>query len=276
VDDGIEAATHFLALLTPNSLRSEWVQTELDAGMIKKIEGTCRLIPVLAGVTIDDLPPTLRAIMVVHLDPYEAGLRELLAACHGTSAKPPLGAPPRWAVERPLAGMQLSVHAQRLAAFLNARSEYALGRLAAGDPTLTYIDVMGATGMTEDEAAEAVDELKTAQWVTVLKASNTGRAGFTHVAPTPLLFIETDPILVGRNPREDAKALAAAMVNSGKDMVFLELADQVLGWGPRRINPAAHCLALAEPEAAVGTAAGTWAYYGFHVTGRIRRLAKEA
>ena len=123
IDEGKEGATHFLALITPNSVKSRWAQTELDAGMVKKIEGTCRLIPVLVGVDVADLPVTLRAVRCVRLDPYEDGLRELIGVCHNVSSKPPLGEPPAWAVEQPLAGMALSVHAQRLAALLNERSD---------------------------------------------------------------------------------------------------------------------------------------------------------
>jgi hypothetical protein len=46
IDEGIDRATHFLVLLTPASLKSEWVQTELDAGLVRKISGACQLIPI--------------------------------------------------------------------------------------------------------------------------------------------------------------------------------------------------------------------------------------
>lgn len=277
IDEGIEGATHFLALLTPNSLRSEWVQTELDAAMVKKIEGTCRLVPILAGVTVADLPVTLRGIKCVPFESYEAGLREVVGLCHEVSTKPPLGPPPAWASERPLPKTMLSPNAQRLAAFLNERSQYALGSMASGDPALTDEHVMGALGMTEDELAVAADELDSIGWVELLKAIAVGQTGFTYISPKPLLFIETDPSLKGWYPRQDAKALAAAMVNARADFVDLETADKVLLWGPRRINAAAHCLHHnGHAQRVGGHTAGGYAYYGFHVTTKTKRLAREA
>jgi len=115
IDAGIEGATHFLALITPNSLKSEWVQVELDAAMVKKIQGTCRLVPVLANVQLAELPPTLQAIKVVRIEDYDKGLRELISVCHNVTLKPALGAAPSWAIERPLGETRFSVQAQRLA-----------------------------------------------------------------------------------------------------------------------------------------------------------------
>src|SRR4029079_16466959 len=51
IDEGIDQATHFLVLVTPASLASEWVQTELDAGLVNRIAGRCRLIPIVSGIT---------------------------------------------------------------------------------------------------------------------------------------------------------------------------------------------------------------------------------
>src|SRR5262245_20392755 len=56
IEDGIDRATHFLVLLTPASLKSEWVRTELDAGLIKRISGKCRVIPIVSGTSADELP----------------------------------------------------------------------------------------------------------------------------------------------------------------------------------------------------------------------------
>jgi hypothetical protein len=279
VDSGIEGATQFLALITPNSLKSEWVQTELDAGMVKKIEGTCRLIPVLAGVAVDDLPPTLRSVRCVQLEPYEAGLREVIAVCYDVSAKPPLGTPPAWAVEQPLPQKGLSVHAQRLATLLNERSEHALAATGAPDPILSIDDVVQALGMTEHEVDEAADELETTGWAILLRRNVLGLPiSLGHIRPSPLLFVETDPVFKGWNPREDARALAAVMVNSGKDVMTLDEAERALAWGSRRMNATAHALKIGGHADVIGgdRAYGTSAYYGFHITAKTRRLARES
>ena len=124
IDAGIDAADYFLVLLSPASLKSEWVQTELDAGLVKRIEGKCRLIPILWDVSSDDVPATLKGCLWRKLEPYEEGLRKLVEACHNVSTKPPLGQPPAWARERPLEGSGLIAGAQRVAAWINQHSEH--------------------------------------------------------------------------------------------------------------------------------------------------------
>ncbi len=94
IDQGIEDCDYFLAIVSENSFESAWVQTELDAGMVKRIQGSCRLIPVLLGISPEQLPPTLAGIKAEPLDDYEPGLSSLVRTCHGISEKPPLGEPP--------------------------------------------------------------------------------------------------------------------------------------------------------------------------------------
>ncbi len=96
IDEGIEKASLFLVLLTPSSLSSEWVQVELDAGMVKRILGQCRLIPILLGTRDEQVPPTLSGISWVRLDDYQDGLKRLIEVCHGIETKPPLGPTPKW------------------------------------------------------------------------------------------------------------------------------------------------------------------------------------
>jgi hypothetical protein len=98
------------------------VQTELDAGMVNRISGRCKLIPVLLGVSKDDVPATLRGLVWVSLDPYDEGLRRLIDVCHDVSGKPPLGTPPHWASARPLPSSGMSPVAQRLAAVVNEKN----------------------------------------------------------------------------------------------------------------------------------------------------------
>lgn len=128
IDEGVDRATHFLVLLTPASLRSGWVQTELDAGLVKKISGACRLIPILSGIASSEVPATLRGLKWVQLKPYEEGLRQLVEVCYDVSVKPPLGDPPPWAIERPLGALGLSANAQRVAAWINSHSHTSLHR----------------------------------------------------------------------------------------------------------------------------------------------------
>ncbi|MEO3923464.1 toll/interleukin-1 receptor domain-containing protein [Micromonosporaceae bacterium B7E4] len=63
ISAGIADASFFLVVLSPESLASNWVKYELNAGMIDEIErGHVRVIPAIAGgATVADLPADLRA-----------------------------------------------------------------------------------------------------------------------------------------------------------------------------------------------------------------------
>ena len=99
IEEGIDKATHFLVILTPDSLPSEWVRTELDAAMVKRIKGTCVLIPVLHRITADQVPATLSGIKWVRIDSDGTGFKELVDAILGVSTKPPLVGAPTAAAE---------------------------------------------------------------------------------------------------------------------------------------------------------------------------------
>jgi hypothetical protein len=237
IEAGIDKATHFMVLLTPASLASEWVQTELDTGLVNRIAGKCRLIPILSDISIEQVPATLRGVLGVRMDPYADGLRKLIDACHDVSAKPPLGEAPTWARERPLPRTGLSTNAQRLATWLNEHSEDGHSfDIFERDPILKDLD------FTADQAGMAASELSDAGMVKLTVTSGSGPARFSAIQPKPQLFFRTDLALCGWDTKKDALALAAAMVNSGGDQAALADMDRQLGWGPRRINPAADYL----------------------------------
>jgi hypothetical protein len=238
IDEGIDRATHFIVLLTSASLKSEWVQTELDAGLVNRISGKCRLIPVLFGVSNEEVPATLRGVVWVPLQPYDDGLRRLIEVCHDVSRKPPLGSAPTWASARPLQSSGMSPGAQRLAALINERSEFGWKYDMFGKD-----DLMQALSMTPEELGMAASELEDQYWVKLHVTMGCGAARFSTLQPRMRLFFETDPALKGWDPAEDALDLATVMVNISKnDYAQLSEADAQLGWGPRRLNPAAEYL----------------------------------
>jgi hypothetical protein len=272
IDAGIDTATHFLVLLTPASLASEWVQTELDAGLVNRIEDRCRLVPILSGITGEQVPATLRGIRWVRLDPYDHGLRELIEACHGVSVKPPLGEVPAWATERPLAGVGLSPNGQRLAEWLNQHSNE-----GHSYDLFKRDEIMQDLSFTPEQAGMAASELSDAGMVKLVVDTGSGPAGFSYLKPRPQLFFRTDAALRGWNTKKDAVELAAAMLNSGRDSVALADMDRHLGWGPRRINPAADYLCVngyVRESRTMGSAPYT--YSDAFVTHRTRRFVESS
>jgi len=270
IDEGIDRATHFLVLLTSESLKSEWVKTELDAAMVNRISGKCRLIPILLGVNHDQVPATLRGLVYVPLESYNSGLRRLIEVCHDVSVKPPLGQPPHWA-ERPLPNYGLSPHAQRLVVFLNRRSE-----IGTDHEYVAQAELLQELQITPLELGGAASELEDLGMVKLLKTFGCGEAGFSELAPSKAFFIATDSALQNWNPEEDAVTLAAAMVNGGEQSGGLADLDRTLGWGARRLNPAANYLALngiIRPFHEMGS--HPYTFSSAAITHRTRRFAES-
>jgi hypothetical protein len=87
ISDGIAQARTFMVLLTPASLASDWVNYELNVGMLREIEGAqLRVVPVLAGgVDVKEIPVDLRTKYCLDIssrDGYAAALDQLVDLIH--------------------------------------------------------------------------------------------------------------------------------------------------------------------------------------------------
>lgn len=134
----------------------------------------------------------------------------------------------------PLPRSGLSLCAQRLAVYLNKLSEHGLRH----DPTLNPASVCNGLSLTEEQLALAADELVEHEWVQLVKTHSMGKAGFSTLSPTTLLFIVTDPFITGNDPKSDARELASLLTRQPDGSANLSDLDKQLAWGPRRINPA--------------------------------------
>ena len=93
VDEGIGGCTHFLVLLTKQSIDKEWVKIEMDAGFVRKLKGKCRFIPVRHKLSGNRLPPTLEGLLSPEIESGD-NIGKLINDIHGVSEKPPLGKRP--------------------------------------------------------------------------------------------------------------------------------------------------------------------------------------
>ncbi|OGW02161.1 MAG: hypothetical protein A2Z59_03675 [Nitrospinae bacterium RIFCSPLOWO2_02_39_17] len=265
IEQGISEASHFIVLLTENSLKSEWVQTELDAAMVRKIENECRLLPVLYGIPFEDVPLTLRGLLCVNLYDYREGLDQLVDACYGRSRKPPLGQSEQKIIMKTL---PLSSNAQLIARLLNSNSEVGMSY----DPILSLDEITKALSLTEDLAEEAIDELKDEGFVGVILTINAPLRVFPHNR----LFWETDSVCKRWTPSDDARILSSILVNGDQDGANLSEMDKKLNWGPRRINPAATYLVehdMVQASKAIGT--HPYAYAWLRATSKTRRFLRN-
>ncbi len=97
-DEGIGNAEAFVVVLSRHSVHKPWVCAELDVGVVRRIEGSTRLIPVV----IDDceIPVSLQGTLYERIhdtNNYARALDRIVAKIVGRTDKPPLGPVPAYA-----------------------------------------------------------------------------------------------------------------------------------------------------------------------------------
>jgi hypothetical protein len=96
-EEGIGEADAVIIVLSNNSIIKHWVREELSVAVVKKIEESLKLIPVI----IDDcvIPESLKAtvwVRIPDIENYDAELDQIVNAVYDHIEKPPLGNPPAY------------------------------------------------------------------------------------------------------------------------------------------------------------------------------------
>ncbi len=97
-EEGIRNADVFIIVLSSASVVKPWVREELNTGVVKRIERSCRLIPVV--IDDCDVPEALKHLLWVKirdLNDYESELNQIVSAIFGSTDKPRLGTSPKHA-----------------------------------------------------------------------------------------------------------------------------------------------------------------------------------
>lgn len=205
--EGLANAKAFAILLSPASVRSKWVQEELDSATLRRIEELTRVIPVL--VKDVEVPMSLRTLRWVDMrGDFEGGVRDILNAVHGISIKPPTGEHPPH-----IGGMISSVGSLSPLA-----STVGLHLLRANNPdndqerAFNREELATELALSPDEINDAVDELESAGAIRVLRAYGTAPYAFAAVEPTYLLYHLFEKFL-GYRPAEDIKVTLASIAS---------------------------------------------------------------
>lgn len=107
--DKIDESDVFIIVLSKNSINSNWVKEELDAGVIRKIEKGTKLIPVIIDNLNDiTIPNSLRHIKYCKIDDlnnYDEKFKELRNSIFGIYNKPPRGKKPNFINMEPIDGL---------------------------------------------------------------------------------------------------------------------------------------------------------------------------
>ena len=154
IDEGLADCTHFLVLLTPTSITKPWVNQEMDAGLVRKLNEETRFVAVRSGLPASALPPLLKGMLSPSIDDFDAGVPQLVNDIHGVSRKPSLGPPPALTAAAPSTGY--SPAAIAVAKVFVETSETAM----FGDPQLTVTQLAQRTALSEDDVRDALHELQ--------------------------------------------------------------------------------------------------------------------
>jgi len=84
-----------IVVLSKNSVESDWVREELNAGMVRKIEKTTKLIPIrLDGCEVPECVKHCVWQEIPNLEAYDDEFKRILNSIFGQYEKPPIGDPP--------------------------------------------------------------------------------------------------------------------------------------------------------------------------------------
>jgi len=258
VDEGLGRCTHFVALLTPESIGKPWVNEEMDAGFIRKVGQQARFIPVRERLPVRDLPPLLSAVLSPSIDDFDDAALQIISDIHGVSRKPPLGSSPTPAT------LPRTSHSPAATACAKVFVERTPNGMRS-DVQLTTQDLATAAGLTEADCSDALHELRhfvQAQWDTV----------WAHAS----LYAEFDRFFRAWNPEADALKLAADLVNDASFPTEASAIAARYGWEPRRLNPAVAWLfdrALIQDQRVLSS--GTWEMLYVEKIDATRRFVKS-
>jgi hypothetical protein len=223
IDEGLEHCTHFIVLLTPESITKPWVNLEIDAGLLRKLGEGTKFIPLRCGLQVGALTPLLQTLFSPEVDVDSLDVSQVINDIHGLTRKPKLGPPPH-AVSTASKGAEYSPAAMALA-------KYFVESSVSGqkfDPQSSPDKLAAALGLSEDDVADAIFELK-------------GMVTNHHgdlVFPEEALFAKFDKYWKPWDPAEDALRVAAGLVNDERFPDSPVEMARLLGWPARRLNPA--------------------------------------
>lgn len=163
------------------------------------------------------------------------------------------------------ATLTLSEEAVELAGLLSHRSRNGY----RFDPQMRIDQIPNEIELSGDDLELAIDELRSLGLVELNSSRST-------LFATNRLFWETDPIFYDADPAGDAETVARALSDLPSDDITVAEIAKVLGWTPRRLNPATSY--LVEMGNAVGTQAlgsAPYWYYRISRTATTKRLVRD-
>lgn len=263
IDEGLGDCSHFVVLLTPNSIIKPWVNLEIDSGLMLKLKSRAKFIPLRYQLPVEKLSPLLQGMLSPCVDDPERDISQLINDIHGVTKKPALGKSPILSnIKIPSSDSGYSAAANAIAKFFVTSSEHAM----KFDPWVDIDDLTKETGLSEEDVIDAVHELRG-----MITAHSAGR-----YYPENELFAAFDRFWMPWDPKEDAQTLATDMFNKSDFPTSPELIAAQYAWNARRLNPAMAYLInrkLVRETSCLGSA--PWLVTWLERTDETRRFIKS-
>jgi hypothetical protein len=259
IDEGLGRCTHFLVLLSPNSINKPWVKEEMDAGFTRMLDDSCTFLPLRYNLSHEQLPPLLKGRLSPEVSD-DLKLAQLINDIQGISRKPPLGKSP---IDQNLPDTGFSVAATTIAKVFCAESEHG----SSNDPSFSMEELMEKTGLNKDDAVDALYELR-----------NFIKDDHYSVIPDKELFVEFDKAFMEWDPEKDALRIASSLINDTNFPTSVPQIAEKFGWSSRRMNPALNYLTgreICRDTDICGCYPWEQPYLQESKTGSIRRFVKS-
>lgn len=240
IDAGLSDCTHFIVLLTPKSVAKPWVNHEMDAGLIRRIEDGHVFIPLRHQLPVDELPPLIRGLLSPEVNDQATNLAPVIQDIHGVHRRPALGAPPP-VTRVPQTGYSPAATAVARVIVTEATHGY------MAEVQFSVAEMAEKTTLAKEDAEDAIFELRRFFIP----------AGHDHYAVKDAFYAAFDGYFMGFNPAEDALRLAADLVNDDSFPGDPNTIAERYGWKPRRLNSAITYLAerdVVRTNGGIGTA----------------------
>lgn len=262
IDAGLDDCTHFVVLLTPVSLSKPWINQEMDAGLMLKLQQQVKFIPLRHQLSAEQLPPLLRGMLSPSVDDPTHDIGQVINDIHGISKKPPLGKVPTAIRETESTSTEYSAAATAIAKLFVESTRYA----RKFDPMRSIEQLATQTGLSEEDVKDAIHEM--GELVTA--------SPHRPVYPEDELFVMFDHFWMGWNPRADAVTLASDMLNDGTFPTEPVEIGKRYHWEARRLNPAmAYLVNRKLVRALKAMNGGPWLVVHIQKTDDTRRFVKS-
>lgn len=225
IDEGLSECTHFIVLLTPASIQRPWVNQEMDAGLVKKLNDQCRFIALRHNFPARELPPLLSGQNSPEIkdDTFEKSMAGLVNDIHGVTRKPALGPAPTAIKEAAEQKTRYSAAATAIAKVFVEQTNNARW----GDTQIGIDELCNVTHLPEDDVTDALHEL-----------SDLIDVRFETALAKDELYVTFDKIWKEWDPAADALRIATDVMNEDTFPIEVEKIAQLYSWEPRRMNPA--------------------------------------